>query len=96
MYGLPVRKGGGRDRLRVWDWQAHTAVSKIDKQTEPTAQHRELCSVVYNYLNGKRILIFFNLNFIQQVVLIKSPQYTMQLKSTVCLVTSNSLQPSGL
>ena len=45
----------GRDRLGVWDWHVHTAIFKIDNQQGPTVQHRELCSILSNNLNGKRI-----------------------------------------
>ena len=38
----------------VWDWHIHIAVFKTDNQG-PTVQHRELCSVFCNNLNGKRI-----------------------------------------
>ena len=42
------------------DWEfrtdnVHAAVFKTDKQRGPAAQHRELCSIFYNNLTGKRI-----------------------------------------
>ena len=45
------RKGEG-----VWDGHVHTALFKTDNQQEPTAQHREVCSMSCGSLNGKRIL----------------------------------------
>ena len=36
----------------VLDWHIHTAIFKIDKQQ---AQHRKLCSVFCNNLNGRRV-----------------------------------------
>ena len=50
-----VGGGGWRDRVWVWDWHAHNAIFKIDNQQGPTVQHRELCSIFCNNLNGKRI-----------------------------------------
>ena len=44
---------GGRDRLGVWDGSVPTAIFKIDNQQGPTVQHRELCSILCNKLNGK-------------------------------------------
>ena len=38
----------GGDKLLVWDQQIHKTIHKIDKQQEPTVQHRELYSVSYN------------------------------------------------
>ena len=55
---LTVTRGeglGGRGRLGVWDRHVHTAIYKIDNQQGPTVEHRELCSVLCNNLNGKRI-----------------------------------------
>ena len=45
----------GRDRLADWDGHTHTVTFTIDKQQEPTVQHREFCSIFCNNLNGKRI-----------------------------------------
>ena len=45
----------GKDRLGVWDGHVHTATFKIDYQQEPTVEHRELCSILSNNLNGKGI-----------------------------------------
>ena len=41
------RKGEG-----VWDGHVHTALFKTDNQQEPTAQHREVCSMLCGSLNG--------------------------------------------
>ena len=58
-YGCQRGWGGGskegRDGLGVWDWHVHAAIYKMDKQQGPTVEHRELCSVLCNNLNGKRI-----------------------------------------
>ena len=48
-------KGGERDSLGVWDWRVHTAICKMDNQQGPTVEHRELCSIFCNNLNGKSI-----------------------------------------
>ena len=55
IYGYQGRRVGGRDRLEVWDSHVHTAIFKIDNQQVPTVLHRELCSILCNKLNGKRI-----------------------------------------
>ena len=53
-----VTRVEGRGRM---DWEfgndqhTLTAMSKIDNQQEPSVQHRELCSVLCNNLNGKII-----------------------------------------
>ena len=52
-YGCQRGKGGGRDKLGVWDQQIHTTIDKIDKQQGPTIQHRELYSISCNNYNGK-------------------------------------------
>ena len=44
-----------RDRLGVWDWYVHTVLFKTANQQGPTVQHRELCSILCNSLNGKII-----------------------------------------
>ena len=44
-YGYQRGMGGGRDKLGVWDQQIHTTIYEIDKQQEPTVQHRELYSI---------------------------------------------------
>ena len=41
--------------LGAWDWLVYTAIFKKDNQQGPTVQHRELCSILCNNLNGKRI-----------------------------------------
>ena len=35
-------RGGGRDKLGVWDQQIQIIIYKVDKQQGPTVQHREL------------------------------------------------------
>ena len=45
----------GKEKLGVWDWHIHTTIFKTDNQQGPTIQHRELCSLFCNNLNGKRI-----------------------------------------
>ena len=35
-YQLPKGKGGGGDKLRVWDWHIHTTIYKIDNQQGST------------------------------------------------------------
>ena len=39
----------------VRDWHVHTAVFRSYNQEGPTIQHKELCSILPNSLNGKRI-----------------------------------------
>ena len=48
--GLQRGKGGGGDKLGVWDQQIHTTVYKIDKEQGPTVEHRQLYSVSCNGL----------------------------------------------
>ena len=45
----------GRDSQGVWDGHGHTAVFKMDNQQGPTAQHRELCSVLCGSLDGRGV-----------------------------------------
>ena len=52
---LPKGKGGGRDKLEVWDQQIQTTIYKIDKQQGPTVYHRELYSISCNKLQWTRI-----------------------------------------
>ena len=33
---LPKEKGGGRDKLGIWELHIHTNIYKIDKQQGPT------------------------------------------------------------
>ena len=49
-------KGQG-DRLGVWDWHVHIkhTIFKMYNEQGLTVQHRELCSIFCNSLNGKRI-----------------------------------------
>ena len=53
---LMVMEGrvGERDRPGVWDGYVHTAKFKIENQQGPTVSHRELSSILCNYLFGKR------------------------------------------
>ena len=51
-YGCQRGKVGMENKLGVWDCHIHTSISKIDNQKGPTVQHRELCSVLCNDLNG--------------------------------------------
>lgn len=46
-------EGEGRDKLRIWDQQTHTAIYKLDKQQRPTGQHRKLFSISCNNLLWK-------------------------------------------
>ena len=48
-------KGGEEGQTGVWDWHVHTTIFKRDNQQEVTVQHKELCSIFCNNLNGKRI-----------------------------------------
>ena len=54
-YGYQGKRMGGRHRLGVWGGHALSAISKIDNQQSPIVQHRELCSILCNGLNGKII-----------------------------------------
>ena len=56
IYGYQRGKGFGKHTLGVWNWQEKTALFKMDNQQGPIVQHRELCSVLCNNLNGKKIL----------------------------------------
>ena len=49
-YGYQRGKAGRRDKLGVWDQQIETTIYKIDKQQDPTVQHRELYSISCNKL----------------------------------------------
>ena len=44
------RRGQGRDRLAVWDWQIQITTYKIDQQQAPTVEHRALYSIYCNKL----------------------------------------------
>ena len=46
---------GGWDELGDWDWNIYTTMYKIDNKWEPAVLHRELCSMLCGYLNGKEI-----------------------------------------
>ena len=48
-------KGGEEGQTGVWDWHVHSTTFKRDNQQEATVQHKELCSIFRNNLNGKRI-----------------------------------------
>ena len=58
---LPGSSVHGIFQARVLEWGAiafshiHTTVFKINNQPGSTVQHRELCSIFCNNLNGKRI-----------------------------------------
>ena len=52
---LPVGKSVGEDSQGVWDQQVHTAILKMDNQQGHTVERRELCSILCNNLNGKRV-----------------------------------------
>ena len=45
----------GRDNKRVWDGHEHTATFKMDNQQAPTVEHRELCSMLHDSLDGRII-----------------------------------------
>ena len=49
--------GGERDSLGVWNWHVPNAMLKIDSQSFWLfpVEHRKLCSIFCNNLNGKRI-----------------------------------------
>ena len=36
------------DRLGVWDFQVQAAMCKVDKQQEPTVEHRELIQLLFS------------------------------------------------
>ena len=46
---------GVSDELGGWDRHTHTTIFEIDSQQGLTVQHRELCSIFCNRVNGKRI-----------------------------------------
>ena len=51
---------GGQGGVQEIDWDlgtdmVHSAILKIDIQQKPTVQHKKLCSIFYNNLNGERI-----------------------------------------
>ena len=46
---------GGKDSLGVWDGHVHTAIFKMDHQQGPTVEHRELCSMFCDRLDGKGV-----------------------------------------
>ena len=54
-YDCQGEKTGGHDNQGAWDGHVHTAIFKIDNQQNPTAQHRELCSMLYGSLDGKGV-----------------------------------------
>ena len=47
----PEEKNG--ERQGVWYQHVHTAILKMDNQPGPTAQNRELCSMLCGSLDGK-------------------------------------------
>ena len=52
---LPRCRIRGRDSLEVWNGHVHTAVFKTDNQWRPTVQHRELCSILCDSLDERRV-----------------------------------------
>ena len=42
--------------LGNWNKYIHSTIYKIDKKPKPTLQHREIYSIVYNILYGKKNL----------------------------------------
>ena len=50
-----IVKGGERDNWEIWDGHVHTAVFKMDNQWWPTVQHKELCPIPRNNLNGQEV-----------------------------------------
>ena len=55
-HGYQRGKVVGRDKLGIWNWHIHTTIFKIDKQQGLTIYYRELCSIFYKNLSGKRNL----------------------------------------
>ena len=55
--GLMVAEGVGKDGERnsqgVWDGHVHTAIFKMDNKLRPIVQHMELCSMLYDSLDGR-------------------------------------------
>ena len=52
---LPGGRLRGKDSQGVWNGHVHTDIFKMYNQQWPIVQHRELCSILYNNLNGKII-----------------------------------------
>ena len=52
---LPKGKGSRGGINQEVGINIYTTIYKIDNQQGPTVQHRELCSILYNNLYGKRI-----------------------------------------
>ena len=46
---------GRRDSQGVWNGHVHTAVFKMDNQQGPPVQHRDLCSVLCDSLDGRGV-----------------------------------------
>ena len=55
IYGHQSGQVAGRDGLGVWGWHMHTIVYGMDGQWESAVWHRELYSITYDNLYGKRI-----------------------------------------
>ena len=49
------RGGGGRDRLGVWGGHVHTILFKMVNEQGPTVEHRELCSMFCDSLDGRGV-----------------------------------------
>ena len=45
----------GRDSSGIWDTHVYTAIFKMDGQQGPTMQYRELSSMLYDSLDGRRL-----------------------------------------
>ena len=57
---MVARRLGGwrmerRDSQGVWDGHVHTAILKMDDQEGPAVQHRELCSMLCDSLDGRGV-----------------------------------------
>ena len=46
---------GRRDSQGDWNGHVHTAVFKMDNQQGPPVQHRDLCSVLCDSLDGRGV-----------------------------------------
>ena len=45
----------GRDNWGLWEGHVHIVIYKMDKQQEPTVQHRKLCSMLCGSLDGRGV-----------------------------------------
>ena len=55
IYGCQGGRMGRRDGLKIWIQHVHSAIFKIGNQKGPTLQDRELCSVLWDGLDGKGV-----------------------------------------